>query len=381
MIPKRHALGFQYFIYFGTLGIALPFFNLYLSHAGFTGLQIGLVSAVKTFGVMVFPVFWALAADRLQARRFLLILCTATSAVTWVPLQVYDSFPAVMAIMALHAVFFSPVIAFIEAFSMDILGSDRQRYGQFRVWGSLGFILVSSVLGKLLDRISTWSILPMILAGLVLQTLIALAMPSSGDGSRRPFSLSGIAEFFTAKISVFLTAAFLMLASHGAYYGFLSIHLEALGFSSGFIGMAWALASVAEVSVMLGSAFVLKRMSMKGVLVLSFVAATLRWILLFAATAPWLILVSQCLHALSYGAFHVASILAIETLSPPGSRTLGQAVNNSVTYGAGMMAGFLFAGLVYDTWGRYLFLASAVMSLAGGILMILLKLDRDPDVR
>ena len=31
----------QYFIYFGVLGIFLPYFNLYCYHLGFSGLQIG----------------------------------------------------------------------------------------------------------------------------------------------------------------------------------------------------------------------------------------------------------------------------------------------------------------------------------------------------
>jgi PPP family 3-phenylpropionic acid transporter len=171
-----------------------------------------------------------------------------------------------------------------------------------------------------------------------------------------------------------------MLASHGAYYGFFSIHLETLGLSPGFIGMAWALASVAEVGVMLGSARLLKRLPLKRVLLVSFGAAAFRWTVLYATASPAVLLASQCLHALSYGAFHVASILAMESLSPPGNRTLAQALNNAVTYGAGMMAGFLFAGLVYDAWGSLLFLASAAMALAGGAILLFLPLDREESI-
>ena len=42
----------QYFIYFGVLGIFLPYFNLYCYHLGFTGLQIGIVSALRSLAMV-----------------------------------------------------------------------------------------------------------------------------------------------------------------------------------------------------------------------------------------------------------------------------------------------------------------------------------------
>ena len=163
-----------------------------------------------------------------------------------------------------------------------------------------------------------------------------------------------------------------MLVSHGAYYGFFSIYLEGMGHATGFTGLAWGLASLAEIAVMAGSDRIFRHFQIRSVLVFSFAAAAIRWSLLFFASSAVVILFSQLLHAFSYGAFHVASILAIERLSPEGEKTVGQAVNNAVTYGAGMMVGFFFSGLFYDAWGGYLFLASAGVAMAGGMLMMYL---------
>lgn len=372
MNPLKLILGSHYFVYFGTLGVFLPYFNLFCHHLGFSGLEIGVLSTVKTAGVVVFPVLWAMAADKLNARKSILLFCTLASALVWSLLFFFREFIPILMILAVHSIFFSPIISFVEAFAMDILGAEKKKYGASRAWGSIAFILMAVGLGRILSDTSTTLIIPLILAGGCLQFFLSLGMPKGEKKMRKSPSGFGLRTFFSFNTSLFLLAAFLMLVSHGAYYGFFSIYLDDMGLSTGFIGMAWGLASLAEIGVMAGSDRIFRHFKIRSVLVFSFGAAMLRWWILFVTSSSMVILSSQLLHAFSYGAFHVASILAIERLSPQGGKTIGQAVNNAVTYGAGMMVGFFFSGLFYDTWKGYLFLASGAIAMAGGILMLFL---------
>ncbi len=90
---------------------------------------------------------------------------------------------------------------------------------------------------------------------------------------------------------------------------------------------------------------------------------------MFFADSASVILFSQLLHAVTYGTFHMASILYIDRLAPEQSKTLGQAVNNALTYGLGLMVGFFINGYVYEITGsNALFLMSALIALAGGML-------------
>jgi len=142
-----------------------------------------------------------------------------------------------------------------------------------------------------------------------------------------------------------------MLVSHGAYYGFFSIHLEGLGFGNTFIGFAWALASISEILVMIKSDLIFKRFSIGKVLAFSFAVATVRWFLLAFAETRFAILLLQLLHAATYGSFHIASVLYIDRLMPGKAKTFGQAVNNSVTYGLGISVGFLVTGYFFEKVG------------------------------
>jgi len=186
---------------------------------------------------------------------------------------------------------------------------------------------------------------------------------------KKEFRTQGAESLFTKRTVVFLSSAFLMLASHGAYYGFFSIHLENLGYSSTFIGMAWAVASTSEILVMIKSDKIFDRFSLENVLFFSFLIASVRWIILYFAGSAAVILLSQTLHAVTYGTFHMASILYIDHLAPEQTKTLGQAVNNALSYGLGLMAGFFVNGYLYELAGSFtLFLVSSAIALAGGII-------------
>ena len=120
---------------------------------------------------------------------------------------------------------------------------------------------------------------------------------------------------------------------------------------------------------MIKSDKIFDRFSLENVLFFSFLVAAARWMILFFAGSTVIILLSQILHAVTYGTFHMASILYIDRLAPGQAKTLGQAVNNALTYGLGLMVGFFINGYVYEITGSHtLFLMSALIALAGGML-------------
>ncbi|MGD2096716.1 MAG: MFS transporter [Desulfobacterales bacterium] len=363
----RLVIGSQYFLYFGVLGMYLPFFNLYCYHLGFSGLNIGILSAVRSVAMVAFPLIWGALADRLGARRPIYILCSFCSALIWMQYLFTVDFGPMLAITILYGTFYAPIISFLEAFTMDMLGKEKKSYGQLRVWGSISFIAVVLVLGKIIDLYSIEIIVVLILAGSLMFALMSTQIPVVQPLKRKRVSREA-KRLLDSRVLVFLFCAFLMLVSHGAYYGFFSIHLENLGYGSTFIGLTWALASTAEILVMIRSDQIFRRFSLESVLIFSFMVAALRWFVLFRAQSAAVILVSQVLHAITYGTFHIASILYIDRLAPDKAKTLGQAVNNAVSYGLGLMVGFFFNGYLYEISGSFtLFMTSSLIALAGGL--------------
>ena len=358
----------QYFIYFGVLGIFLPYFNLYCYSLGFSGTQIGALSGLRSVAMVIFPLVWGILADRFSIRRPIYILCTFASTAVWVMYLFSTEFWPMLLITALYGMFYAPIISFLEAVTMDLLGAAKKSYGSIRAWGSISFIAMVLVLGKIIDLYSVEIILVLILAGSMILAIISLAIPAIQTPIKDLLG-PGAGSLMEKRVIVFLLCAFLMLVSHGAYYGFFSIHLANMGFGSTFIGITWALASTAEILVMIKSDSLFNRFSLENVLFFSFLVAAARWMILFFAQSATLILASQILHAVTYGTFHMASILYIDRLAPEKAKTLGQAVNNALTYGLGLMVGFFVNGYVYEITGSFtLFLMSSLIALAGGLL-------------
>ncbi|MDJ0818259.1 MAG: MFS transporter [Desulfobacterales bacterium] len=367
--PKlKFIISSQYFIYFGVLGIFLPYFNLYCYHLNFSGPQIGMLSALRSLAMVVFPLFWGSLADRFRIRKPIYIACTFLSTSICFFYLRYTEFWPMLIISAFYGIFYAPIISFLEAVTMDVLGKEKKSYGRIRAWGSISFIAVVLVLGKIIDWYSIEIIIPLILAGSIVFAAISIRIPAV-TAERKEVLKPNARSLLNRRVVLFLFCAFLMLISHGAYYGFFSIHLEKLGFGSTFIGITWALASTAEILVMIKSDRIFSRFSLENVLFFSFLVAAARWLVLFLTDSAAVILLSQVLHAVTYGAFHMASILYIDRLAPDQAKTLGQAVNNALTYGLGLMVGFFINGYVYEITGSHtLFLMSALIAVSGGML-------------
>ena len=119
--------------------------------------------------------------------------------------------------------------------------------------------------GKMIDLFAIEIILVSIFVGSLLQSFISTTIPAMTI-KKKPPMVPETNALLNGRIIVFLLCAFLMLVSHGTYYGFFSIHLENLGYGNSFIGMTWALASSAEILVMIKSNRIFKRFSLENVL-------------------------------------------------------------------------------------------------------------------
>jgi len=367
---SRWVLAAQYFLYFGVMGMHLPYFNLYCYEMGFSGWQIGTLSAARSLVLIIFGVTWGVLADRFQSRRPIYIGCNFFSAALWGLFLLTTDFHWMLAITIAYGIFYAPLIAFLEAFSMDTLGHNKKRYGRMRVWGSLAFVAVVVAMGQLIKRYSVDIIIGLILCGSWIQAVLSVKFPKT-PASRRKSLVTGIKQLLSRKSAFFFFCAFLMLVSHGAYYAFFSIHLKNLGFDSFFIGLCWAVAVCFEIMAMVFSERIFKRLDYEMVLLISFAAAALRWAGLWSIQSAAGILALQASHSLTYGTFHMASILYIDAMAPQEAKTVGQAVNNAVTYGLGLMVGFFISGALYETMGSAaLFAISGGIALVGGVLFL-----------
>lgn len=374
-IPYYWRLSGFYLFYFALLGTLVPYWALYLQQRGFSAAEIGLLMALPQITKLVAPVMWGWLADRSGNRLAVIRSGNFIAALAFCAVFYADNFWLMAAVLISFSFFWNAVLAQFEALTLELLGARSGRYGQVRLWGSIGFIVTVCLVGLALDRYPV-SVVPWVmLATLWLIWLCTLTLPPQHRRSHH-HSTEGLWWLMTRPAALcFFLAAFLMQMSHGPYYTFFSIYLDEHGFSRIVTGALWALGVFAEVLLFIVMHRFLGRYRLATLLVASMVLAALRWVLIGAFVMNWPLLVfAQCLHAASFGLFHAASIAWVHRHFGRAHAGQGQALYSSVGFGAGWALGAVLSGLLWEALGAQTFfwaaLAAALAALVAGAGML-----------
>ena len=172
-------------------------------------------------------------------------------------------------------------------------------------------------------------------------------------------------------VRALLAAGLCMQAAHGAMNIFYSIYIAGLGYSKSVVGGLFSLGVVAEIAMFFFMSSVMRRYSLRRILIASFAVAVGRFPLIgWCAYLPVLIF-AQTLHSLTFGAFHAASIAAINHWFRGSARARGQALYSSVAFGAGGLLGGLVSGWSWDHLGGAMaFTLSSLFALVGLVFVV-----------
>jgi PPP family 3-phenylpropionic acid transporter len=378
-LPYWRLSGF-YFFYFALLGGTAPFLALYFDHLGFSPARIGELIAIPMLMRCLAPNLWGWLGDHTGQRLLIVRFGALCTLVCFAGIFFSQSYAWLALIMATHAFFWHAVLPQFEVITLAHLREQAARYSQIRLWGSIGFIVAVVGLGLLFEWLSLDAYpaaLLVIMAGIVVSSFwVPNAQPVL-----RPSTLESegfVRQLRRPGILAFYLSVGLMQLSNGPYYTFLTLHLEGVGYSRGAIGLFWALGVVAEILLFLIMARLLQRYSLRAVLLASFLITAVRWLLL-GSLAQYLpvLLLAQCMHAATFGAFHAACIHFVQRGFSDRQQGQAQALYVSLA-GIGGALGALYAGYSWKSLGpAWTFaIASLVALLAAFIIATRLPPER-----
>ena len=360
-----------YFCYFAFIGAFSPYFGLYLQSLAFSAWDIGLLMSQMQLMRLVGPNLWGWLADRFGWRLVIVRLAGCIGLAGFTAFFWLDGLPGMLLAMAVLAFFWSAALPLVETLTFDHLREERGRYSRIRLWGSIGFIAAVMATGGLIDATSPLSVLWMcwsILLGILLNALILPEATPVAHG-RVEVPIGNILR--QRKVKALMAACFAMSSAHGAFYVFYSIHLAAHGYSKTEVGLLWSLGVVAEIVVFMLMARLARRFSLRDILLASFVAAVVRFVLMgWGVESAMVMIFVQLLHGLTFGAYHASAIAAVNQWFPGKTQGRGQALYSSLSFGAGGLLGALISGRTWDWLGSgWTFMVSAAFALAGVLLI------------
>ena len=370
MVPYWR-LSAYYFFYFAFIGAFSPYFTLYLQSLQFSAWDIGVLMSLMQVMRLLAPNLWGWLADRLGAKTPIVRGAALMSVAGFSCFFLTQSFTGIFFGMALLAFFWSASLPLVEALTFSHLGQRASGYGSIRLWGSVGFIVAVLGLGWLLDRLPLSAMLWVSLGILGGILACALALPEKREERHESDRLPIGDILHRREVKSLFAACFFMSAAHGALYVFYSIYLVSHGYGTTMVGFLWTLGVVAEIVVFLYLPRLLHIFRLRTILLFSFACAVARFLMIgWGVEWLWIVLVAQVLHAATFGAYHAASVAAVNRWFSGRHQARGQALYGSISFGAGGMLGGLVSGWTWDVLGAELtYSLSSAFALAGMIIL------------
>jgi PPP family 3-phenylpropionic acid transporter len=360
-----------YFWYYGGVGAFVPFSALYLRELGFSGLQVGILTALPSLGVaLAGPVIGAMS-DSLGVHRWVLRIGLAAAAALAAIGATLDTFPPVLLVMAALALALAAVPSMMDSYAVTTSDRAGRSYGAVRVWGSIGYMLAVLVVGRLMGDDVSALVFTGYAACLGVALLTVATLPRLGDRRAQPL-LGGIRDALSnPSLVVLLAVAFLISTGAAVMNIYLGVHLEGIGGSASLIGLAFAVSAASELPVVAFGGWFLARLGAFRLAALAIVVYAARFAAFSMLTQPEWVLGVQVFHGLSYGAFLMASVTLAHRLAARGQAATAQALLTAMSFGFGAIVGSLVAGALLDAIGTAgLFRLSAVLMIVTLVVLI-----------
>ena len=189
-----------------------------------------------------------------------------------------------------------------------------------------------------------------------MMSLFSLTLPHTPPPSkgqkvtlRRVLGLDALVMLKRPSFAVFAIASILACIPLTFYFSFTNAYLNSLHVPNAAGKMALGQAS--EVVMMLLMPFILRRVSVRGILLMGLLAWSVRYVLLAYGnpdSAIWMFYVAILLHGICYDFFFMTGQLYTDQEAPSNLRSAAQGLITFLTYGVGMLIGSLISGRTVD---------------------------------
>lgn len=342
----------------------MPYWSLYLKEIGFNALQIGELTALLVGTKVVAPNLWGWIADHTGKSLRIIRIASFFAASLFGGFLLDHTYLWFALVTVIFSFFWNAALPQFEAATLFHLKEDSHRYSRIRLWGSVGFILAVLGIGALLDVYSIMILPAVIILLLFFIWLITLFTPDVRVAHHGSDNLNIWQILKTPEVLAFLAVSTLLQMSHGPYYVFFSIYLNQNHYTTTVTGMLWALGVAAEVVLFVFMGVLLKRYTLRRILLISLLLSVCRWTLIALQIKHlWLMVFAQLLHAASFGASHIVAIHLVHRYFGSRHQGKGQALYSSASFGLGAMFGSLLSGYYWQSYGaQWVFLMAAAVS-------------------
>lgn len=336
----------------------------YLNNIGFSTTQIAWCYSSTAISAIVSPVFVGVVADRYFSAQKILAGLHIAGAILLLALTQQKEFEYFFPLLLVYALLYMPTVALTNSIAFKNLDDVENGFPRVRVLGTIGWIIsgvsvgfIPSLIG--MGDISTTSI-PFVVAAAASLALgiYSLKLPDTpATATSEPVRLGELVGLDAIKMLkdraflIFVVCSFLFSIPLAFYYQFANGYLSQVGMEN---ATGWmSLGQFSEIFFMLSLPLLLKRFSIKKVLLLGLLTAALRYLFFMFGDAGSLghyalLFGGILLHGASYDFYFVTAYIYADRKAPAHMRAAAQGFLTLVCMGFGSLVGNQIGGRVLE---------------------------------
>lgn len=342
----------QYFIWGSWYVTMSTYMSTQLSA---TGGQIGWAYSALAAATIISPFFVGMIADRFfAAQRIMGFLHIGGALLLFLTTQINNSAVFPWVILA-YSLLYMPTIALSNNIAFHQMTDPGRQFPWIRVFGTLGWIAAGLIIEWQAIQKTPYTFVMAAAVSAVLG-LLSFVLPDTPPGGKsgtaaKALGTDAFVLFKNRPYLIFFIAAVLVCIPLSFYYGFANLFLTEVGMDDATGKMT--LGQVSEAVFILAIPFLFNQIGVKNMLLLGMTAWILRYICFaYGDTGAnnWMLYAGIILHGICYDFFFVTGYMYTEKKAGEKIKNAAQGLFTLATYGAGMLIGTWFSGVITDEY-------------------------------
>jgi PPP family 3-phenylpropionic acid transporter len=381
--PELRASVFHFTV-FGAGAVASVNLAIWLTHKGIHPDQIGLISALPVFGLLMLNLYIGRLADKAGDWRTVILILSLLGAAFPIALFFVDEFWGILLVWAFCTMSSGAIPPVIDAATVRLTQRNGTDFGMVRAWGTVGYVVAAAGTGLVATHFGVQAFVPMFFILSALRALAALQLPRFRAPPQQvtlaavtaPAGASRLREVLKPWFVLPLVGFALVNASHALMGSFSSLLWFNDGVPDYYIGPLLAASAAAEAVMMFVWRRIGGRFSARNMILLSASASILRYaIMAFSPPVPVLFAI-QLLHALTFGVGYFGVVHFIANWTREEIAAEAQGFANVLQQGVSVI-GLMGFGILVSHFGTHSFFASSIAGVLA-VVCVLVSLRLRP---
>lgn len=363
-----------YFTFFAAASGLFPFTALYYQSIGLSGTQIGLLTGLTPLITLIGAPLWTGIADATHRHRVVLSFTILVTIVSVLIIPTLRTFALLFPWVLTYAFISAPIPSLGDSATMSMLGDQRHMYGRIRLGGTIGWGVMASIAGLLIERNGIVWAYWIYAAGMALTFLVSQRLVFDRVEKQESF-WGGIGALLSnRRLVLFLSMAFICGVGMASINTYQFVYMAEIGASKSLMGLSLTISTLSELPVMFFGDRLLKRFKAHGLLVLGMAAIGVRALLYSAFNFPIAILLIQLIHGFTFPAIWIAGVSYAHENAPSGLKATAQGLFGAMMMGIGAGVGSFLGGLLFEgIGGRGMYLVFGALVLVGVVFFMLVE--------